>query len=93
MSAYGPSETKPLYLCRGGEVRHGRVYSLRIEGDTTLHHPSQFNDLGVYNPGNLAKDCRAVAQYVATALGVEVEVIKHLAGGDRTDRTYWPARY
>ena len=89
--SYGPSNVKPQIFCRGGEIRHGRRYSLRINGELLM--PAEFNEIGVYNPNNLSKDVNKVAQHVATALDVEVEVVKHVANEDRVDRAFWPARY
>jgi hypothetical protein len=68
-----------------GKARYGRRYSLKIDGE--LHDPDDFNDLGwrCYNPSNLKKDCRMVADSVAVALGVEVIIVKHLAEGDREE--------
>lgn len=43
---------------------------------------------GEENPNNLNRDCRRVAARVAVALGVEVEVVKHLAQGDRVEGWY-----
>jgi hypothetical protein len=85
-------DTTPDYLCRGGEKRHGRVYSLRIDprNDLSLHMPSDFNELRLdaWNPNNLKKDCQKVARHVARTLDVTVEIVKHLADGDRTEGWY-----
>jgi len=63
-----------------------RRYSLRIDGENFA--PADFNEIGAYNPNNLNKDARLVARYVAASLGVEVEVVKHLATGDRVEGYY-----
>lgn len=76
---------------RGGVRRHGRRYSFRIEND--LHDPESFNEICVYNPGNLAKDATTLAQHISTVLDVEVEIVKHLADGDANYRTIWPERW
>lgn len=73
-----------------GKERHGRRYSLRIKGMAGLHDPAALNEVGAYNPGNLHKDARRVAQYVATELATEVTMVKHLGNGDRDDRVLWP---
>ena len=64
---------------------HGRRYSLLIEG--TLYAPVEF-DSRPENPNNLNRDARIVAARVAESLGVTVEVVKHLATGDRIEGFY-----
>lgn len=75
-----------------GKDRHGRRYSLRITGMAGLHDPAALNEIGAYNPGNLHKECRKVAQHASTALGTEITMVKHLAAGERDDRVLWPER-
>src|SRR6187551_2517281 len=64
---------------------YGRRYSLRIAGD--LHAPIDLMDWddAMLNPNNLKRDCRIVADRAAVALGVEVEIVKHLATGERVE--------
>jgi len=72
-------------LAYRSQYRHGRRYSLRIDGE--LHAPLDFDDRPE-NPNNLNRDARIVAARVAEQLGVLVEVVKHLKDEDRTEGHY-----
>jgi hypothetical protein len=65
-----------------------RRYSLRVQG--TLLDPEMFNEIGTHNPRGLKKDAAKVAGHLARGLGVEVELVKHLATGDRDEGYYRP---
>lgn len=65
--------------------KYGRRYSLLIDG--VLYAPVEF-DSRPENPNNLNRDARIVAARVAEALGVTVEVVKHLRNEDRVEGFY-----